>query len=135
MFTEEIDRRLAERGICYDEDTDRFYKGTRQLSPSEVAVLLPEFSDEELVRYRDEKIDECDRHVYYLAAKRCVLLSCQRCENWLAPADVPSGPKYPDEGWHRSLGDHAFDTGWQIEFGGEWLLISCPKCRLPSDDL
>jgi hypothetical protein len=68
--------------------------------------------------------DEDEEHnVYHLAAEHCLLLACQNCGKWLASADVARGPKYPDEGWQRALGDHALNHGWQIEYGGEWLLI------------
>jgi hypothetical protein len=64
MTTEEIDRRLAERGVNYDLDTGRFWVGTRRLDPQEVRDLLPGLPNEDIERYMDAKCEECDRQTW-----------------------------------------------------------------------
>src|SRR5262245_7440332 len=72
---------------------------------------------------------EQGRFVYYEATRQCVLLQCLKCRKWLASGDMPTGPRYPNDGWDRALADKAFEKGWRIEYGREieWVIL-CPDC-------
>jgi hypothetical protein len=71
MTTEEIDRRLVELGVTYDLDTCRFYDGNRQLDSQDVRGLLPDLSEEEIEKYQEAKIDECDQETLSYAYNVC----------------------------------------------------------------